>query len=187
MILARGTDSLQDSFLELIPAFSGRPVSAPLRKRAAPPPGSHPARGPRPAASLLGPRGPRPDSSILSSISASPYVCAGRSGPSLRPPIFGCDHLRGGRVLPPGHYPPGPHPGGTGGTWFSPGKRRVGSVQMDDGAGRGPMLSLSRMRSRCSTPIPILLRPSRGKKVSSVEASPPTHCVSLVPCDRRPG
>ncbi len=49
MFPARCTDSLQDLFIELILAFSGRPagrpVSAPLRERAAPPQGFSPARG----------------------------------------------------------------------------------------------------------------------------------------------
>ncbi len=192
MFLARGTDSLQDPFLELILAFlgrpAGRPVYAPLRERAAPPPGVSPARGPCLAAPPLGPSGPGSDPRFLpldhrgggrlrsspqargadarvlpgarrrrrgstwraarasplrfsgpvgpariplslSSISASLYVRAGLSGPPLRPPTSGCDHLRGDVCSSPGHYPP-VGGGGRGETWSSPGKRRVGSVQM---------------------------------------------------------
>ncbi len=44
----------------------------------------------------LGPVGPARIPRSLSSIYASLYVRAGRSGPPLRPPTFGCDHLRGG-------------------------------------------------------------------------------------------
>jgi hypothetical protein len=62
VFLACGTDSLQDPFLELVLAFSGRPagrpVYVPLRERAAPPPGISPARGPCLAAPPVGPRGP---------------------------------------------------------------------------------------------------------------------------------
>ena len=88
---------------------------------------SYPARGPRPAASLfgirsgsvgparipripshylspVGGRGSLSASGALSSTYASIYVRAARSGPSLRSPTFGCDHLKGGRALPPGHY-----------------------------------------------------------------------------------
>ena len=53
----------------------------------------------------LGP-GPLSASGVLSSTYASIYVRAGRSGQTLRSPTFGCDHLKGGRALPPGHYLP---------------------------------------------------------------------------------
>ncbi len=100
-------------------------VFAPLRKRATPPPGFY--------ASTLrfsGPVGPARIPRSLSSISASLYVRAGRSGPPLRPPTFGCDHLSGGRVFLPRSLPPLRWGGTGGGAWSSPGKRRVGSVQM---------------------------------------------------------
>ena len=54
--------------------------------------------------SPVGERGPLSASGALSSTYASIYVRAARSGPSLRSPTFGCDHLKGGRALPPGHY-----------------------------------------------------------------------------------
>ncbi len=73
-------------------------VFAPLRERAAPQQGISPARGPCPSASLLGPVGPARIPRSLSLISASPYVCAGRSGPLLRLQTISCYHPRGGRV-----------------------------------------------------------------------------------------
>jgi hypothetical protein len=80
VFLARGTDSLQDSFLEIILAFSGRPsgrpVSAPLRERAAPPPGISPARGPCLAAPPLGPVGPAMIPRSLSSTTVAAVVSA---------------------------------------------------------------------------------------------------------------
>ena len=158
-------------------------VFATLRKRAAPPPGSHPARGPRPSASLFGTRGPRSDPpDPFSSTHASIYVRAGRSGPPLRPPTLGSVHLMGGRSPPLRHFPLAG--GERGGTWSALGKRRAGPVLTGGEAGLGPVLSLSRMRSRCGTPIPIVLRPSWGKQVSPDKASPPTHCVNLVSRNR---
>ncbi len=121
-----------------------------------------------------GPVGPARIPRSLSSIYASLYVRAGRSGPPPRPPTLDCDHLRGGRALSLGHFPPQ-----WGGKWSALGKRRAGPALKGGGAGLGPVLSLSRMRSWCGTPIPIVIRPSWGKQVSSDKASPPTHCVIL--------
>ncbi len=69
-----------DPFLELVLAFSGRPagrpVSAPLRERAAPPPGFSPARGPHLAAPPLGPVGPARIPRSLSSTTVAVAVSA---------------------------------------------------------------------------------------------------------------
>jgi hypothetical protein len=49
--------------------------------------------------------------------------------------------------------------GGRGGTWSALGKHRAGPALKGGEAGLGPVLSLSRMRSRCGTPIPIVIAP----------------------------
>ncbi len=231
---ARGTDSLQDPFLELILAFSGRPagrpVSAPLRERAAAPPGISPARCPCLAAPPLRPvapvSSPRPDPPFplldhrgggrLRSAPQARGAAAGVLPSALPAPRRFASRAPWARLGSPDPSPQStrrstcartgrarryvrrrsavttsgedvcslpvttPSGRGRGGTWFSPGKRRVGSMQMGDGAGRGPLLSLSRMRSRCSTPIPIVVRPSWGKQVSSDKATPSTLCVNFV-------
>ncbi len=93
MFPVRGTDSLQDPFLELILAFlgrpAGRPVSAPhrsaqLHEGTAPPPEFYPASGPRLAASHSGPVGPARIPRSLYSTTVAALVSAplrGRAAP----------------------------------------------------------------------------------------------------------
>jgi hypothetical protein len=98
---------------------------------------------------------------VLSSTYASIYVRAGRSGPPLRPPTLGCVHLRGVRSVTSPLIGGG---GGRGGTWSALGKHRDGPALKGGEAGLGPVLSLSRMRSRRGTPIPIVLAPDGSNR-----------------------
>jgi hypothetical protein len=103
------------------PAPSPRPPGRwppPLRERAAPPPGPHPARGPRLVASLFGTRGPARLPRIPSPRPTRRSTCA-RAG---RAAATSADarrcSLQGGTCAPSRSLP---HT--SGGTWFSPGGR----------------------------------------------------------------
>ncbi len=80
-------------------------VFAPPQMRAAPPPGPSRRAARAPATSLPGARrGPArfPDAFRRPRAALRAH---GPAGPAATPPMFGCDHHRGGRVLRPGHFP----------------------------------------------------------------------------------
>jgi hypothetical protein len=89
---------------------------APLRKRAAPPPGVLPRARPPPRhfTSRPGPRGPGSDPLILPIDLRVALRARGPAGPAATTQTLGCDHLRGDVCSAPGHLPPGGW-GGTGG------------------------------------------------------------------------
>jgi hypothetical protein len=204
-------------------------VFAPLCKRAPPPPGLYPARGPclaapplgprgpgsdprspsprppwrrssslrsasarrrrrgstrpaarAPAASLPGPCGPGSDPRSFPSTSTSLFARAARLGPPLRrrrsAVTTSCDHLRGGCVICPRSPPP---PGGGGRVDVLPQQAPCWPGADGDGVELGPMLSLPRMCSPCTSRC----HPGWDKQVSSDNATPPTHCV-IVSRDR---
>ena len=68
-----------------------------------------------------------------------------------------CSPQGGTCALSPSHPPL--LGGGRGGTWSALGKHRAGPALKGGEAGLGSVLSLSRMRSRCGTPIPIVIAP----------------------------
>jgi hypothetical protein len=198
-------------------------VFATLRKRAAPPPGPHPARGPRLVASLFGTRGParlpripspRPTrrttcarAGRAAATSADARRCSLQGGdvrslPVTTPHQWGdvilsrravcpprptrrstCvragratatiadawrDHLRGEARAPSSPHPP--LVGGVGGgRGPNLGKHRAGPALMGGGDGLGPVLSLSRTRSRCGTPIPIVIAPDGSNRCRRIK------------------
>ena len=154
-------------------------VFATLRKRAAPPPGSHPARGPRPSASLFGTRG-SPGSLLL-----DPRVDLRARGP-VGPAVTSADARlcspHGGTLAPSSSPPPGW--GGTGGdavrSWEAP--CRPGAEGWQSRTWSCALAVPDALAVRYSNPI--VLRPSWGKQVSSDKASPATHCVTLVSRNR---
>ena len=154
-------------------------VFATLRKRAAPPPGSHPARGPRPSASLFGTRG-SPGSLLL-----DPRVDLRARGP-VGPAATSADARlcspHGGTLAPSSSPPPGW--GGTGGdavrSWEAP--CRPGAEGWQSRTWSCALAVPDALAVRYSNPI--VLRPSWGKQVSSDKASPATHCVTLVSRNR---
>ncbi len=88
-------------------------------------------------------------------------------GPPLRSPTLGGVHLRGGRAPSLRHIPP--YWGGRGGTWSALGKHRAGPALKGGEAGLGPVLSLSRMCSRCGTPIPIVIAPDGSNRCRRIK------------------
>ncbi len=77
-------------------------------------------------------------------------------------------HLRGETRAPSPPHPP--HVGGDGGG-RGPilGKHRAGPALMGGGDGLGPVLSLSRTRSRCGTPIPIVIAPDGSNRCRRIK------------------
>ena len=78
-------------------------------------------------------------------------------------------HLRGETRAPSPPHPP--HVGGDGGG-RGPilGKHRAGPALMGGGDGLGPVLSLSRTRSRCGTPIPIVIAPDGSNRCRRIKS-----------------
>ena len=78
------------------------------------------------------------------------------------------DHLRGEARAPSPPHPPlvGGDGGGRGPIL---GKHRAGPALMGGGDGLGPVLSLSRTRSRCGTPIPIVIAPDGSNRCRRIK------------------
>ena len=78
------------------------------------------------------------------------------------------DHLRGEARAPSSPHPP--LVGGVGGgRGPNLGKHRAGPALMGGGDGLGPVLSLSRTRSRCGTPIPIVIAPDGSNRCRRIK------------------
>ena len=73
----------------------------------------------------------------------------------------------GGRSPPPRHLPPAG--GGRGGTRSALGKRHAGPAPKGGRAGLGPVLSLSRMRSRCGTPTQLFFAPAGANRCRRIK------------------